>query len=420
MRNAYSMSGLAAATLCSVLCLATPASAQSFTTLHAFCGKLPCRDGAGPLESPLVEDASGNFFGTAQNFGDRNGGTLYELVGGTKFRKVFDFPSSTSPRGPLVQAANGDLYGIEGTGNAGAGGVFRLHPTNAGKTKWTYETLYTFCPQNGDCLDGSAPIELTYEGAASGAPYDGTSPLYGSTVAGGAGNSGTVFQLAPRRRNWSQKVIYSFCAQTNCPDGMSPAYALFPDASGNLYGVTTSGGTENQGLVFKLKPNAKRTKWTESVAYSFCPTTNCTDGAQPAGLVADGQGNLYGTATSGGDGNGGTLFRLAPQGKGYAFSRLYSFCQQANCADGSGPLASPIVGPDGTLYGTTALNSRAYSFAPQASTYTVLHTFCTDQKCSDGIEPLSPLTPDAAGHLFGTTAFGGTRHSGGTIFVLTP
>jgi len=114
MRNAYSMSGLAAATLSSVLCLATPASAQSFATLHAFCGKLPCSDGAGPLESPLVEDASGNFFGTAQNFGDHNGGTLYELVGGTKFRKVFDFPSSTSPRGPLVQAANGDLYGIEG------------------------------------------------------------------------------------------------------------------------------------------------------------------------------------------------------------------------------------------------------------------------------------------------------------------
>ncbi|HEX4294484.1 MAG TPA: choice-of-anchor tandem repeat GloVer-containing protein [Rhizomicrobium sp.] len=93
------------------------------------------------------------------------------------------------------------------------------------------------------------------------------------------------------------------------------------------------------------------------------------------------------------------------------------FCQQANCADGSGPLASPIVGADGTLYGTTALDSRAYSFAPQTSTYTVLHTFCTDTKCSDGIEP---LTPDAAGHLFGTTAFGGTKHSGGTVFVLTP
>jgi uncharacterized repeat protein (TIGR03803 family) len=197
MRNAYSMSGLAFAAFCSVLCLATPASAQSFTTLHAFCGKLPCRDGASPLESPLVEDASGNFFGTAQNFGDQNGGTLYELVGGTKFRKVFDFPSSASPRGPLVQDANGDLYGIEGTGNAGAGGVFRLHPKNAGKTKWTYETLYTFCPQNGDCLDGSTPIELTYEGAASGAPYDGTSPLYGSAVSGGANGSGTVFSSRP-------------------------------------------------------------------------------------------------------------------------------------------------------------------------------------------------------------------------------
>jgi uncharacterized repeat protein (TIGR03803 family) len=420
MRNAYFVSGFAAAALCSALSLAAPASAQSFTTLHKFCSALPCDDGAGPLESQPIQDAAGNFFGTAQNFGTQKGGTLYELVGGTKFRKVFDFPAQVSPRGPLVQDASGNLYGIEGTGDAGGGGVFRLHPTNANKTKWTFETLYTFCPQKDSCPDGSTPIELTYEGAASGALYDGTSPLYGSTVFGGANGSGAVVRLTPKRGTWREKVIYSFCAQTDCADGQWPAYALFPDANGNLFGVTTNGGSANQGTVFKLKPNAKRTRWTQSVAYSFCPGADCADGATPSGLTLDGQGNLYGTTSSGGDANRGALFSLAPQGNGYAFTRLYSFCQQADCADGSGPLASPIVGADGTLYGTTALDSRAYSFAPQTSTYTVLHTFCTDTKCSDGIEPLSPLTPDAAGHLFGTTAFGGTKHSGGTVFVLTP
>ena len=194
MRIAYIVPGLVAAALLGV----SAASAQTFTTLHKFCHQLPCNDGAGPLESPLVPDGAGNYFGTAQNFGLQNGGTLYALLGGTKFRKLFDFPAVASPRGPLVRDTSGNLYGIEGNGASGNGGIFKLHPTNAKLTQWKFETIYTFCPQGGDCLDGATPIELTYEGAAAGAPYDGTSPLYGSTVLGGGpANSGTVFQLAP-------------------------------------------------------------------------------------------------------------------------------------------------------------------------------------------------------------------------------
>lgn len=398
--------------------LCTAASAQSFTTLHKFCAQLPCDDGAGPLESPLIGDGTGNFFGTAQNFGANNGGTLYELIGGTRFKKLFDFPEEISPRGPLVRDADGNLYGIAGTGHAGGGGIFKLHPKNAKLTKWALETLYTFCPGGGSpCADGSTPVMLTYEGAESGIPYDGAAPLYGSTVFGGANDSGTVFQLAPKHGAWNQKVLYSFCTQTNCTDGQWPAYGLLSGPGGTLYGVTTSGGDAGQGVVFALKPNARRSKWTGSVAHSFCAQDGCADGASPSGVTIDGEGNLFGTTGSGGDAGLGTLFRISA---GSSFTRLYSFCQQANCADGSGPLASPTLGPDGTLYGTTALNSRAFSFVPQTSTYTVLHSFCAEAKCKDGFEPLSPLTLDAGGRLFGTTAFGGTKHSGGTVFVVTP
>lgn len=419
MRIAYLAPCLAAA----ILTFAAPASAQTFTTLHQFCAKLPCDDGAGPLQAPLVEDASGNFFGTAQNFGANNGGTLFQLVGGTTFKKVFDFAHGTDPRGPLVQDASGNLFGIIGTGATGVGGVYELAPGNSKKTKWTYKrTVYSFCPLHNSCPDGSVPIELTYEGAASGVPYDGTSPLYGATVFGGTGSSdaGTVFQLTLSHGQWAQKVLYSFCSEADCTDGMWPAYALFADASGSLYGVATGGGTAGQGVVFKLVPNAKRTKWKRSILYSFCKDAGCTDGGAPSGLVADGQGNLYGTTSSGGDANRGTIFRLTPQGKRYAFTRLYSFCQQADCADGDEPLSAMIVGPAGTLYGTTSGDSRVFSFEPQTSTYTVLHAFCTDAKCGDGFEPEAPLTLDAGGHLFGTTAFGGSKHSGGTIFELAP
>ena len=170
-------------------------------------------------------------------------------------------------------------------------------------------------------------------------------------------------------------------------------------------------------MVFRVKPNAKRTKWKASVFYSLCQQANCADGAQGAGLAIDGSGNLVVTASGGGDASAGTLFRISKAG---GFTRLYSFCQQANCADGSGPLAGPTVAPDGTIYGVTSLTPRAFSFAPDSSAYTVLHSFCTDRKCADGFEPLSPLTIDGGGRLLGTTAFGGTRHSGGTVFALTP
>ncbi|MBV9992404.1 MAG: hypothetical protein JOZ72_14075 [Alphaproteobacteria bacterium] len=392
------------------------ASAATFTTLHKFCSKVPCEDGAGPLESPLISDGAGGFYGTTQNFGGQNGGTLYLIAADGKFKKLFDFPAIASPRGPLLRDTSDNLYGIESNGNSGSGGIFRLHP-NAKRTKWSFEQIYSFCAEGGNCADGNVPVELTYEGAASGVPYDGISPLYGSTQFGGTSGNGAIFQLTPKRGGWGEKVVYSFCAQTNCADGQWPAYALFFGAGAKLYGVTTAGGTAGLGTVFALTPNAKRSKWTEAVVYSFCAQESCTDGNQPSGLTMDGNGNLVGTASAGGDAQLGTLFRITPGGQ---FTRLYSFCAQPNCADGSGPLASPTVGADGTIYGVTSLDPRVYAFNPQSSTYSVLHTFCTDQKCSDGFEPLSPLTQDAGGRLLGTTAFGGTKHSGGTVFALVP
>lgn len=402
------------ALVAAVLC-AAPASAQTFTTLHKFCSKIPCEDGAGPLESPLISDGAGGFYGTTQNFGANNGGTLYLVTAQNKFKKLFDFPAIASPRGPLVRDVHGNLYGIESNGDSGAGGIFKLRP-NAKGTKWKFEQIYSFCAAGGNCVDGSTPVELTYEGAASGAPYDGKAPLFGSTVSGGTQGQGAVYQLIPKRGSWSEKLVYSFCIMSNCVDGQWPAYALFFDGTGKLHGVTTAGGTAGQGEVFTLTPNnAKRTKWTQAVAHSFCES-DCADGSSPTGLTMDGNGDLIGTTSAGGDANSGTLFRLS----GSTFTRLYSFCAQASCADGSGPLASPTVGSNGTIYGTTALNSRVYAFNPQSSIYSVMHTFCTEQKCKDGFEPLAALTEDASGRLLGTTAFGGSKHSGGTIFALVP
>jgi hypothetical protein len=95
---------------------------------------------------------------------------------------------------------------------------------------------------------------------------------------------------------------------------------------------------------------------TETVLYSFCTQgIFCTNGNGPHGLVEDTFGNLFGATEGGGANNvGGTVFRLTPSDSGYNYTELYSFCSQANCADGDAPFAGVIEDASGNLYGTTA------------------------------------------------------------------
>ena len=67
-------------------------------------------------------------------------------------------------------------------------------------------------------------------------------------------------------------MLYSFCAQggKSCTDGENPDAGLIMDAAGHLYGMTAGGGAHGDGTVFALTPNAAKTKWTETVLYSFC------------------------------------------------------------------------------------------------------------------------------------------------------
>lgn len=393
----------------------TAASAGTFTTIHTFCHHNDCSDGESPLGAPLIPDGRGNYLGTAQGGGVNGGGVLYTLAGGTTFKKLFDFPAAGGPLGSLIQDAQGNLYGVEAYGSTGNGAVFRLHPLNANRTRWTYDELYDFCPLSDSCPDGNTPLALTYDGAWSGVPYDGQSPLYGTTDYGGDKGFGTVFQLTDNGDTWSEKVIYSICSKKGCPDGKYGSYALVNAPNGILYSTTADGGGAKEGVVFELTPNAHRTKWTQSVVYSFCALANCSDGSQPTGLALDGQGGLYGLTSGGGDTRFGTIFQISAEG---SFTRLYSFCQQPGCPDGAAPPMSPTIGPDGTLYGVTSLT--LWSYAPQTSTYSVLHTFCADGKCTDGYEPSSPLTVAADGTVFGNTFSGGNTWDVGTVFSYLP
>ena len=168
--------------------------------------------------------------------------------------------------------------------------------------------LYSFCAQT-NCADGALP-----EAAGPSLIVDKRGNLYGTTAAGGANNIsfpggvGTVFELMP---SGTETLLYSFCAQTNCTDGATPTAGLIMDKAGNLYGTTFhGGGTSDDGTVFELTHRG-----TETVLYSFCAQTDCGDGALPqAGLIMDKAGNLYGTTVQGGANNflGGVVFQLTP------------------------------------------------------------------------------------------------------------
>ncbi|MGD0867114.1 MAG: choice-of-anchor tandem repeat GloVer-containing protein, partial [Rhizomicrobium sp.] len=290
----------------------------------------------------------------------------------------------------------------------------------------TETVLYSFCSQ-ANCTDGSSPD--------AGLIMDSAGNLYGTTSLGGANigssteySEGTVFKVEP---GGTETVLYSFCSQTNCTDGATPQAGLIMDKKGNLYGTTSTGGANilyvnSAGTVFKLEPGG-----TETVLYSFCSQNNCTDGAGPQGsLIRDKKGNLYGTTYGGGanafggGGGGGTVFKVEPGG---TETVLYSFCSQTNCTDGSLPKAGLIMGSAGTLYGTTQgggsnidlFGAGTIFKVEPGGTETVLYPLCSQANCTDGVGPQGGLIMDSAGNLYGTTASGG-EHSGGAVFKLPP
>jgi uncharacterized repeat protein (TIGR03803 family) len=219
--------------------------------------------------------------------------------------------------------------------------------------------------------------------------------------------------------SWAQaryKTLYRF---TNTGNG--PFAGLVADLQGNLYGTTAYGGTQNVGTVFELAPNGHG-GWNHTMLHSF----NGSDGGWPeARLIFDATGNLYGTTFLGGAHKAGTVFELAPDGHGgWTETVLHSF--NFSCVDGCEPTAGLIFDAAGNLYGTTfeggdsnTHTGTVFELSPDGHgvwTETVLHSFGNG---TDGALPVGGLIFDAAGNLYGTTEIGGASQAG-TVFELAP
>jgi uncharacterized repeat protein (TIGR03803 family) len=182
---------------------------------------------------------------------------------------------------------------------------------------------------------------------------DGAGNLYGTAQTGGQYRDGTAFQLTPGSGGWTFTALYAF-GNSAIHDGSQPTAGFVMDASGNLYGTTTLGGTNNYGTVFELSPTPKG-RWKETILHEFA----AEDGEQPAtGLIFDAAGNLYGVAPQGGQFNCGTIFELSPSAGSWNFNTIYSF---ANNGDGCHP-SGPLLDFQGNLYGVS--NAVAFELTP--------------------------------------------------------
>jgi uncharacterized repeat protein (TIGR03803 family) len=243
--------------------------------------------------------------------------------------------------------------------------------------------------------------------------------LYGTTVNDGAISGGTIYRITAAGK---LTTIYNFCSLSNCEDGAFPNSALVLAGDGNFYGTTINGGTHDAGTAFRITPAG-----TFSVIYNFCNQGNCLDGGGPSGLMQASDGNFYGTAYSGGTTNNGTVFRLTPAG---TLTAIHSFCVTSGCPDGDIPESALVQGIDGNLYGTTTLGGTSILGGvvfriSMTGNFEVLHDFCSSLSCADGSQPYSQLLQASDGNFYGTTYYGGTNCTFGgagcgTIFRITP
>lgn len=390
--------------------LAQPAQAQTYTVLYTFTGGT---DGGWPYSGVILDD-SGNLYGTTEVRGNVKAcgafhgcGVVYKLNPAGKESVLHTFEGNLDGRQPqwgnLFRDGAGNLWdttlygGIKG--GIGLGVVYKL--TATGK-----ETiLHRF---QGGPDDGEEP--------QTGLIQDKDGTFHGTTAAGGSGSNGdcgTVFKMS---QSGKLAILHSFVIT----DGCQPIGGLVADAAGNMYGETSTGGSDGYGVVYKITKAGKVT-----VLHSF---TNQPDGAFPLGILAiDKSGNLYGTTSGGGnpkcttEGQGcGIVFEIDTHGKEHI---LHSFL----LAEGGLPYAGVVLDASGNLYGSTSgyakYNWGSLFKLDKQGTFTKLHDFTGG---TDGGFPFSSMTLDTSGTLYGTTYLGGLYggcdggQGCGVVFKLTP
>jgi uncharacterized repeat protein (TIGR03803 family) len=395
--------------------------------LYAFLGN--GIDGANP-SAGVISDPSGNLYGTTVSggIGSVNNGTVFKLAppinpaGKWTETVLYSFQGGAdgvNPSTNLVFDASGNLYGSTLQGGASTtcnncGVIFELSPPS-GSGPWTESILYTF--QGGP--DGHFP--------SSGLIFDRFGRLYGTTSEGGGTGCGglgcgTVFQLSPPVRPsapWTETVLWAFGGNE---DGSDPAGNLAIDLNGNLYGITSDGGScSSCGTVFKLSPPVVTGPWVKHVLHYFGDHSG--DGVLPVSGPTIHEG-VFGTTWMGGQLGVGTAYKI-DGGGGLVESVIYSFGSSSADTNPSGGLAFDHAGNAyGTNSGGSSFTGTVFQLQPQNNGDWIENILYVFGDANDGGAPRGALLLGARG-IYGTTSFGGNSTCSdflggcGVVFAIT-
>jgi len=330
-----------------------------------------------PQENPLglVAGNNGSLYGFTANENNVNT-VFYSYTPVTNTLSVIttltNFEMTQSEQGSntsqTVLGNDGNFYGTAEVGASGGnqnGAIFRISPSGAFTVLHTFSALSS----SGTNSDGANPIAAMVQGS------DGN--FYGTTLAGGANGTGTVFQMTP---GGTLTTLHSFAAFSSGrinSDGADPESGVVQAANGTFYGTTFFGGATGVGTIYSITSTGTFTKLHDfggtptpaltltaspasitagqsaTLSWNFTGAQDFRDGGYSVDpLVAGTDGNLYGVVggdaiKGGGQYNGGLVFQVTPAGN---YSVMYSFGAIAN--DALYP-TSLIQGSDGNFYGDT-------------------------------------------------------------------
>ena len=325
------------------------------------------------------------FWGLLSADGLTHGGVIYKTDGnGENYsteETFFRLDASQPLYGKVCEASNGKFYGLtENGGTDGDGVLFEYDPLTE-----EYVTKHEF---NG-FTDGESPTGSLIEAS------DGK--LYGMTSAGGTWGQGIIFHYDPATDVFTKTVDMNANITGSVPYG-----SLIEASNGRMYGMTSAGGTNGDGVIFEYHPLSTAL----FIRHSFHYTT----GKVPYGsLIEATDGKLYGMTTAGGTYGYGAIFDFDPATNTY--THRFGFYQWG---DGGRPYGDLVQAPNGLMYGMTynggaSSNTGAlFDFDPVTAAYNVL----MDLDNSTGRAPWGSLMLGSNGNLFGMTSSGGTHNSG--------
>jgi uncharacterized repeat protein (TIGR03803 family) len=445
--------------------LALGQSTSTYLDLHDFGGEVVNANGlkgpdGGKPTGGVAFDRFGNMFGTTSGGGQHGCGTVWEVTTSGVYRDLHDFggtvinadgssgPDGANPNAGVAFDRAGNMYGT-----AADGGPFEVVATN-GNVSWTMGMVWeiTASGEYRDLYDffgpTAGPGSPTYDPNA-GVTVDGNGNLYGTTLGGGGivweiTASGTFLDL----HDFGKTIVNA--NGMSGPDGIWPYGGVTVDKAGNLYGTAAQGSWSGAGMVWEITNAGKYLDLHDfGGEITSADGTNSLDGAYPqAGVTFDPAGNMYGTASSGGqnakysrNNSGGIVWEITASG---TYRDLHDFGGTAMTTgqwpvDGYIPLSGVTFDSAGNMFGTaswgggnlnTTLSELDFGMVWElttSGTYRDLHDFGGTVKIAngtmgmDGYSPQSGVTLDSAGNIYGTAHCGGpTGLNGGMVWCLGP